>query len=70
MVIKEWATEIVPKENLAKFLATKIEKKALSEPINIGWGQHTANNSLSVPIHMGRVGPEPEDSAVVLMWVE
>ena len=29
MMIDEWATQIVPKENLAKFLATKIENKVV-----------------------------------------
>jgi len=62
---------MVPKENLAKFLPTRIVNKEISVPINIsGRGQHTASNSLSLPMHNGRVGPEPIESQFDLILAD
>jgi hypothetical protein len=68
MLIDEWSTEIVPKENLAKFAATRIVNKETSVQINISSrDQHTASNSLSVPTNNGRIAPEPIESTFDLI---
>jgi hypothetical protein len=71
MLIDEWSTEIIPKENLAKFAATKIVIKEISVPINISnRDQHTPSNSSSVPINNGRVAPEPIESTFDLILAD